>query len=117
MLVDRVAIQQVLVNLMRNTLEAMARPGVATRRLTIRTAVVPGRMRVSVTDTGGGVDPAILDRLFHPFQSTKPTGLGLGLSICQTLIEAHGGRAGTGPHPEGGATFFFEIPTVPEAPA
>jgi C4-dicarboxylate-specific signal transduction histidine kinase len=116
-LVDRVAIQQVLVNLMRNAMEAMARPSVMGRRLTIRTETVSGKIRVSVTDTGGGVDPAILDRLFHPFQSTKPAGLGLGLSICQTLIEAHGGRVGAGPHPDGGATFFFELPSVTETPA
>lgn len=67
--------------------------------------------RVSVADTGPGVDPAIVDRLFHPFQSTKHKGLGLGLSICETLIEAHGGRiAVEPPSPGGGATFYFELP-------
>jgi signal transduction histidine kinase len=111
--VDRVAIQQVLVNLIRNAMEAMAAPAVLTRRLTIATEATADCVRVSVTDTGGGVDPAVLARLFHPFQTTKSAGLGLGLSICQTLVEAHGGRVGAGPHPAHGALFFFELPMAP----
>jgi len=109
---DRVALQQVLVNLIRNAIEAMSVPAVATRRLAIRTEAHGSDVRVSVTDTGGGVDPAVRDRLFHPFQSTKAAGMGLGLSICQSLVEAHGGRVGAGPHPPGGALFFFELPAA-----
>ena len=113
---DRVALQQVLVNLIRNAIEAMSAPAITIRRLAIRTRSHGRDVRVSVTDTGGGVDPAVLDRLFHPFQSTKAAGTGLGLSICQSLIEAHGGRVGARPHPDGGALFFFELPAA-TAPA
>ncbi len=114
-LIDRVEIQQVLVNLIRNAIEAMAGSSATVRRLTISTEAERGHVRVFVTDTGGGIDPAILARLFHPFQSTKPAGLGLGLSICQSLVEANGGRIGAGPHPVGGAMFFFEVPAAPGA--
>ena len=124
--VDRIEIQQVLVNLIRNAAEAMAQPAVTVRRLTIRTEQQNGNVRVSIADTGPGIDAAIVDRLFHPFQSTKHEGLGLGLSICETLIEAHGGRiaveappprhpnaaAALGTQPDGGAVFFFELPTT-----
>ena len=84
------------------------------RRVTISTEAMPGDVRVSVSDTGGGIDPAVLARLFQPFQTTKAAGLGLGLSICQSLIEANGGRVHAGPHPEGGAMFFFELPLARE---
>jgi C4-dicarboxylate-specific signal transduction histidine kinase len=112
---DRVEIQQVLVNFIRNSLDAMARPAIAVRRLTIRTEVVKSNVRVSITDTGGGVDATLVPKLFHPFQTTKPAGLGLGLTICQSLIEAHGGRVGAGPHPGDGSTFFFELPAAQDA--
>lgn len=109
-LIDRIEIQQVLVNLIRNAVEAMAAPAVTTRRLTIRGARARDDIRISIGDTGGGVDPAVLARLFHPFQTTKAAGLGLGLSICQSLVDANGGRVGAGPHPAGGALFFVELP-------
>ena len=112
---DRVALQQVLVNLIRNAIEAMSAPAITIRRLAILTQSQGRDVRVSVTDTGGGVDPVVVDRLFHPFQSTKTAGMGLGLSICQSLIEAHGGRVGAGPHPQGGALFFFELPAATES--
>jgi len=113
-LVDRIEIQQVLVNLIRNAIDAMSSPSVTARHLTITTEASQKNVRVSVSDTGGGIDPALAGRLFHPFQTTKSSGLGLGLSICQTLVEAHGGRVGAGPHPPGGALFFFEIPAAQE---
>lgn len=114
-LVDRIELQQVLVNLIRNAIEAMAAVAPSERLLSIETRVENGRVRVWVNDTGPGVDPAVAGTLFHPFHSTKSSGLGLGLSICQTLIEAHGGRIGTGPRTGGGAAFFFDLPPAREA--
>jgi len=107
---DRIEIQQGLVNLIRNAIEAMNHPSSAERRLTIATRRDGASVRVAVADSGPGIDPAIADRLFHPFHSTKSSGLGLGLSICQSLVEAHGGRIGTLPSDRGGAVFFFELP-------
>jgi signal transduction histidine kinase len=109
---DRIAIQQVLVNLIRNAVEAMSNPANTNRWLDVRAERAGGFVRVSVTDTGGGIEPAILERLFHPFHSTKASGMGLGLSICQSLIESNGGHVGAGPHPAGGARFYFEIPAA-----
>ena len=87
------------------------------RHLTVETLLVGARVRVSVADSGPGVDPAVADTLFHPFRTTKPTGLGLGLSICQSLVEAHGGRIETRRRSEGGSIFFFELPAAPASRA
>src|SRR6185503_19201838 len=112
-LVDRVELQQVLVNLIRHAMEAMTTTPAGERHLLIEAHAANRHVRVSVADSGEGVDPAIAATLFHPFQSTKPSGLGLGLSICQSLIEAHGGRIGTTARAGRGAVFFFELPAVP----
>jgi signal transduction histidine kinase len=109
-LVDPIEVQQVLVNLIRNAIEAMAPTAAGERRLTIEMRREDRYVRVSVADTGSGVDPAVAPRLFHPFHSTKPTGLGLGLSISQSLIEAHGGRMGVLDTAGPGAVFFFDLP-------
>jgi signal transduction histidine kinase len=116
-LVDRIEVQQVLVNLIRNAIEAMAHTAKSERRLTIDLRTDGRQIRVSVADSGRGIDPEIAPRLFHPFQSTKPSGLGLGLSISQSLIEAHGGRMGTTPTNGPGASFFFELPPAAGAAA
>lgn len=106
--VDRVQIQQVLVNLIRNAIQAMG--VVEQRRLTIATCHhAPGWIRVSVTDTGRGIDPAMTDRLFRAFASTKSDGMGLGLSICRTIVEAHGGRIWMTPVDGGGSAFHFTL--------
>jgi signal transduction histidine kinase len=109
---DRVEVQQVLVNLIRNAIESMSHTAMRDRLLTIELREADHRVRVSVADSGRGIDPDIANRLFHPFQSTKPDGMGLGLSICQSLIEAHGGSIGTLPHSGPGATFYFELPAA-----
>jgi two-component system sensor kinase FixL len=108
-LADRIQIQQILVNLIRNASEAMQ--GVpAPRLLTISTTVKRGMAEVSVRDTGVGVAPEFAQQLFSPFQSTKTTGMGVGLSICRRIVEAHGGtmwlEETTGP----GADFRFTVP-------
>ena len=110
--VDRVEIQQVLVNLMRNAMEAMEATPPGQRQLSIDARRSRAGVMVSIADTGPGLDPSIAATLFHPFHSTKPAGLGLGLSICQSLIEAHGGRIGTLPSAGRGVVFFFELPAA-----
>lgn len=108
-LVDRVQIQQVLVNLIRNAIQSMA-PS-ACKELTIATAADrAGWVRVTVTDTGTGLDPDIRERLFEAFATTKEDGMGLGLSICRTIVEAHGGRIWADSAPGGGTAFHFCVP-------
>ncbi len=107
-LVVPVQIQQVLVNLIRNALEAMTDS--RTKRITITSRPVDGsKVCVSVSDSGPGLEPHIAERLFHPFISTKASGMGLGLSICHTIINAHGGKIGAEPSDMGGTTFNFTL--------
>ena len=107
---DKVQIQQVLINLLRNAAEAM---GEAPRReLAIETGCEEEFVAVSIADTGPGLPDAIRKRLFEPFVTTKQTGLGIGLSICRTIIEAHGGRLWAEANNAGGATFRFRLPVT-----
>jgi two-component system sensor kinase FixL len=106
--VDRVQIQQVLINLLRNSMEAMQASPV--RELTISTAIEDvDHVRVTVADTGPGLSPEVADQLFQAFASTKDEGLGLGLSICRTIIEAHDGRIWAEPGEQGGTRFHFTV--------
>ncbi len=107
--IDKVQIQQVMVNLIRNAIEAMeASPR---RELTIEIdAAGDGMIAVSVIDTGPGLAPAVAERLFLPFVTTKPQGMGVGLSICRAIVEAHGGQIVAGPNPSGGTIFRFTVP-------
>lgn len=105
--VDRVQIQQVIVNLVRNALEAMR--GEPRRVLEVATSVDADMATVSIADTGTGVDEATAARLFQPFVTTKAQGMGVGLSICRTIVEAHGGRIWTEPNAGGGAVFHFTV--------
>ncbi len=113
-LADRIQIQQVLVNLIRNAIEIMAEtPG--RRRLEI--AAVADRedlVQISVSDTGLGIAPEIAKQLFQPFVTTKRKGMGLGLSICRTIIEAHGGKIWVEPNPGGGTIFHFTLRSAKE---
>jgi PAS domain S-box-containing protein len=108
---DRVELQQVVVNLILNAIEAMSGTTEATRELLIRTARVGcDGVLVAVMDSGPGLPPAGLDRLFEPFYTTKPGGLGVGLSICRSIIEAHGGRLWASANEPHGAIFQFNVP-------
>ena len=110
-LVDRVQIQQVMVNLIRNAVDAVS--DWPERDIRIATRVLPANMvEVRVIDSGPGVDPDILPRLFEAFASTKATGMGLGLSICRTIVEAHGGRIVAQQRDEGGSVFAFTLPSA-----
>jgi len=111
-LADRVQIQQVLVNLLVNAVEAMAASPRRELTLTV-TRHDPGFVEVIVTDTGPGIDHAIAERLFSPFVTTKPHGMGIGLAISKSIIEAHGGTMTAGANPGGGALFRFTIPVAP----
>jgi two-component system sensor kinase FixL len=110
-LADKVQVQQVLLNLMRNAVEAMA--GSPRRDLLLSTASVDGDMAViNVADSGPGIDADMASQLFQPFVTTKPHGMGVGLSISRTIVEAHGGRIWTEPNPGGGTIFRFTLPRV-----
>jgi two-component system sensor kinase FixL len=112
-LVDKVQIQQVLLNLMRNAIEAME--GSSRRELTVSTSRGEDTMVVvSVADTGPGISAEVADQLFQPFVTTKSHGMGIGLSISRTIIEGHDGRIWVEPNPGGGTVFRFTLPRVPE---
>jgi two-component system sensor kinase FixL len=114
-MVEKVQIQQVLLNLMRNAIEAMEES--ERKELVVSTAPADpskdekGRamVEVSVADTGGGISDVIVSRLFQPFVTTKPAGMGVGLSISKRIIEAHGGRLWAEPNPGGGTVFRFTL--------
>jgi two-component system sensor kinase FixL len=112
--IDKVQIQQVVFNLVRNSVEAMTE-STPPRHLLVSTVPMDsgadGSMaEVAVSDTGPGLAPEIQAQLFQPFQTTKAKGMGLGLSICRSIIDAHGGKLLAIPNPERGVTFRFTIP-------
>jgi NO-binding membrane sensor protein with MHYT domain/signal transduction histidine kinase len=108
---DRVQLQQVILNLVINSVEAMSGVGEGARELLISTGKVePDSVLVAVRDSGPGLAPATLERLFESFYTTKPGGLGLGLSICRSIIEAHGGRLWACANEPRGAVFQFTMP-------
>lgn len=112
---DRVQLQQVIINLMVNGIQAMAGTDDRQRELVIRSRLdEAGEVLVSVQDSGVGIDPANANRLFDAFFTTKPSGMGMGLSICRTIIEAHGGQLWASRNAGPGATFQFALPPIHE---
>ena len=112
---DRTLLLQVVVNLVQNAIDAMADTAPECRRLRLSTARnSDGAIVVSVADQGAGLAEAASEKLYTPFFTTRSTGLGLGLSICRSVIEAHGGRIWHEANPGRGSTFHFTLP--PETP-
>lgn len=109
-IVDKVQIQQVLINLMRNAIEAMENS--EQRELTVTTIAREHDVMIEVRDTGCGIEPEMTDQLFQPFATTKPHGMGIGLSISRTIIEGHEGRIWAAAPPGEGTAFRFTLPIV-----
>jgi signal transduction histidine kinase len=111
---DRVQLQQVLINLVMNGIEAMASVADRPRDMVIRSrAHERDEVLVAVEDAGVGIDPASVSQLFNAFFTTKPGGMGMGLSISRSIIEAHGGRLWATANVTCGATFQFALPGMP----
>ncbi len=110
-MIDKVQIHQVLINLIRNSVDALA--DAERKEIMIRTRLVaPDEVEVSVADTGPGLSEEVAARLFQPFVTTKPDGMGIGLSICRTIVEAHGGRIWASANPGGSAVFHVTLPVA-----
>lgn len=107
--IDKIQIEQVIVNLLRNAAESMERS--ERRSLTVSTALTAdGFVEVAVSDTGPGLPDDVQRKLFQPFVTTKEKGMGMGLSICRSIVEAHGGHISAAPNSNGGMTFRFNLP-------
>jgi signal transduction histidine kinase len=111
---DRVQLQQVVLNLILNAVQAMGAVTEGAREVLITTRQIElNDLYVGVQDTGPGLSPETLSRLFEPFYTTKPNGMGMGLTICRSIIEAHGGRLWVSACQPHGALFQFAIPAQP----
>jgi PAS domain S-box-containing protein len=111
---DRIELQQVMLNLMMNAIEAMTQVSGPRELLISSRADSPKSVVVVVRDSGAGLDSKSLERLFEPFYTTKPKGMGMGLAICRSITEAHGGRIWATTNPDRGASFHFSLPTSEE---
>ena len=108
---NKVQIEQVLVNLVRNSIEAIQSLQKNTGKVILKTQLLDdGTIEVRVIDNGAGIDAGIIDKLFNPFQTSKTSGMGMGLSISRSIIEDHGGRIWTDEQRQNGALFAFSLP-------
>ena len=110
---DRVQIQHVLLNLVLNSCESMSGISAAARLLSLNASAAGANVRFSVRDSGTGIPRGLIDNLFEPFVTTKPAGLGLGLSIARTVVDTHGGRIWAENVDDSGAMVSFLLPAVP----
>ncbi|HRX87451.1 MAG TPA: PAS domain S-box protein, partial [Phycisphaerae bacterium] len=108
--VDAVQIEQVIINLLLNGIEAMRQARTEQPKFHVRTTLEGGAVSMTIADNGPGIDPAVVDQIFDPFFTTKERGMGMGLSICRSIIEQHGGRLWAEQAPAGGAVFTFLLP-------
>jgi C4-dicarboxylate-specific signal transduction histidine kinase len=109
---DRVQLQQVMVNLILNAVDAMKAVTERARVLSVSSGLTePDCVLIAIEDSGPGLDPTVAPRIFDPFVTTKPEGLGMGLSICRSIIDAHGGRLWVSPAVPHGTLFRFTLPT------
>ena len=114
---DRVQLQQVMINLIVNAIEAMSGTSDRPRELTIVSGIDdPNDVFAEVHDTGPGLDPEQFDRLFQSFYTTKPEGIGMGLAISRSIVDAHGGRLSAAPNKPHGALFRFTLPVATTSP-
>ena len=109
---DEVQIQQVALNLIRNGMEAMRGTAQQDKGVLVQTFEDEGRVGFAVTDWGCGISDEVAETLFDPFTSSKPDGMGIGLSICEGIVQAHGGTLGHQPNEEGGTTFYCLLPPL-----
>jgi signal transduction histidine kinase len=108
---DHTQLQQVIVNLVTNAIEALSASRRSPRIIRVSTdSKENGEILTIVEDSGSGIELQVLDRIFDPMFTTKPEGMGLGLSICRSIVEGHGGRLWVSPNPAGGSIFQFSIP-------
>lgn len=112
---DSVQLQQVILNLLMNSIEAMSTSGLSERRLELRVVRHGAVVAVSVTDSGAGAAPDDLDRMFEAFYTTKPDGMGMGLAICRSIVESHGGRLWASVNQKQGLTLQFSLPIAEPA--
>ena len=112
-LIDHVQIQQVVLNLVRNSIDALS--DCETRTITVATVPRGDMVEVVVSDNGPGLPPEVRERVFEPFVSTKPDGIGIGLSICRTIVEAHGGKIAVDTDAKCGTGFRFSVPIFDES--
>ena len=113
---DSVQLQQVILNLMLNAFSAMSGTGLdGARRLVVRTnSIEPSNVLIEVQDSGTGIAAEKLEAIFDPFITSKPEGLGMGLSICRSIIERHGGKISAANNPDRGAKFSITLPVIPD---
>jgi two-component system sensor histidine kinase DctS len=114
---DPVLLQQVVLNLLRNAMDAMAATPEGAREIRIGTRAEAGGVTVSIADRGGGIPDDVREHLFQPFFTTKSEGMGMGLNICRSILELHGGRVWAEPNPGGGTIFSFSVPAAAEPAA